>query len=98
MTQPLRVIDRADLKSRLDAFQARCDHLLEQGQHLFARIRASSKYHDQTDNGEIFPIVIGPGPDYKVQGGPGGQYRLQDVDLFVAFDEDAPPVQITFEK
>lgn len=67
----------------------------KQGQRLYAKIRKSSKYYDQNDlakadperwGGFPFPVYIEVGdPDgYVVQGGPGGQYRLSDVDLYVA--------------
>lgn len=52
-------------------------------QNLFARIRKSSKYFGQTPPGELFEVCIVGGGEYLVQGGPGGQYRLADVDLFV---------------
>ncbi len=41
-------------------------------------------------------MVITSSPEYAVSGGPGGQYRLKDVDLFAEFTPGVPPVQITF--
>ena len=57
----------------------------KQGQQLFAKIKRSSKYFGQTSKGELFEVFVEAGhPDaYVVQGGPGGQYRLSDVTLFV---------------
>ena len=39
----------------------------------------------QTDGGWPFAVYVLPGDPagYVVQGGPGGQYRLSDVSLFV---------------
>lgn len=58
----------------------------ERQHQLYARIRESSKYHGQTKDGALFPVYIDPNAvdvDYVVKGGPGGQYRLRDVDLIV---------------
>jgi hypothetical protein len=58
---------------------------------LFAVIKRTSKYFGQTEPGERFPVFISPkrGSDYPVQGGPGGQYRLADVQLWVVEDGKA---------
>lgn len=57
-------------------------------QQLFARIKRSSKYYGQTERGALFEVYIRPGDpaQYLVQGGPGGQYRLADVNLFILAD------------
>lgn len=94
---PLRVVDRDLLRKEFSAIEARQAVLTEQGQKLLARIRPSSKYHGQSEEGALFAVCIGPSGDYSVFGGPGGQYRLSDVDLFAVFDETKPPTQITFE-
>lgn len=94
---PLRVIDRDLLRKEFAAIEARQAVLTDQGQKLMARIRPSSKYHGQGKEGALFAVCIGPIGDYCVFGGPGGQYRLSDVDLFAVFDETRPPTQITFE-
>ena len=54
-----------------------------QGQQLFARIKKSSEYAHQTD--KLFPVRVGTPPydDYAVHGGPGGVYRLSDVNFYV---------------
>lgn len=54
-------------------------------QQIHARIKRNSKYYGQTEKGELFPVYINPqcGYDYVVEGGPGGRYRLSDVNLFV---------------
>ena len=45
------------------------------GQQLFAKIKRSSKYYNQNE--------LATYGEYCIQGGPGGQYRLADVNLFV---------------
>lgn len=72
-------------------------------QQIYAKIRAESKYVHQNESAEREPdrwgwpfrvrIVGGPLWGYLVQGGPGGQYRLDDVDLFVI--EDGVEVKIS---
>lgn len=54
-----------------------------QGQQLFARIKKSSEYAHQTD--QLFPVRVGTPPyeNYAVKGGPGGVYRLSDVNFYV---------------
>lgn len=54
-----------------------------QGQQLFARIKKSSEYAHQSD--KLFPVRVGAAPydDYAVHGGPGGVYRLRDVNFYV---------------
>lgn len=62
---------------------------------LHARIREESKYFGQTAPGDLFKVYVQDTTDvYVVGGGPGGQYRLRDVDLFA---EVAPGrfIQIT---
>lgn len=53
------------------------------GQQLYARIKKTSDYAHQTD--KLFPVRVGEPPydDYAVHGGPGGVYRLRDVDFYV---------------
>ncbi len=60
------------------------------GQQIYARIKKSSKYYGQTAPGDLFPVYVeatGYREGYVVQGGPGGQYRLQDVNLYVVENE-----------
>lgn len=64
---------------------------ITQGQQLYAKIKRTSKYYSQTEPNQLFPVYVAAGPDhgcgdYRVQGGPGGQYRLSDVSLFVVYD------------
>lgn len=94
---PLRKIDVEDMRARFAAIESRQAELKLRGQQLLARIRPTSKYYGQGEEGAMFPVCVGPAGQYCVAGGPGGQYRLQDVDLFAVFEDSAPPVQITFE-
>lgn len=94
--QPLRSIDREQMRKDFAAIESRQAELTALGQRLLARIRPASKYFGQGNEGEIFPVCIGPGGEYCVVGGPGGQYRLADVDLFAVYDDSRPPIQITF--
>lgn len=93
---PLRIVDAEQMRKDFAAIEARQAVLTQQGQKLLARIRPSSKYYGQGNEGALFSVCIGPGGEYSVMGGPGGQYRLSDVDLFAVFDESRPPTQITF--
>ncbi|WP_374347705.1 hypothetical protein [Chitinimonas sp.] len=61
-------------------------------QQLYAKIKRSSKYFHQNAHAQAnpdrwgwpFKVHIDPRfGDYAVQGGPGEQYRLADVNLFV---------------
>lgn len=62
-------------------------------QQLYAKIKKSSKYYNQNEWAKSdpeswggFPFAVEICPErggYAVQGGPGGQYRLEDVNLFV---------------
>ena len=80
------------------------DKLAQVGQQIQASIRKDSKYYGQmkyyglidgtqADPDALFPVLINDNPDYRVQGGPGGQYRLKDVHLHVLFN--GQPVAIT---
>lgn len=93
---PLRVVDVEQMRKEFAAFEARQAVLTQQGQKLLARIRPSSKYYGQGVEDTLFAVCIGPGGEYRVLGGDGGQYRLSDVDLFAVFDDEKPPTQITF--
>lgn len=93
-----RVIDVEVARTEHAAFEVKCANTMVTGQKLLARIRPSSKYYGQGDEGLLFPIAIASRNEYGVVGGPGGQYRLNDVDLFAVFAEDSDPIQITFER
>ncbi|WP_236749970.1 hypothetical protein [Acidovorax carolinensis] len=94
---PMRKIDHDLMRKEFAEIEARNAVLMQDGQRLMARIRPSSKYYGQGEDDALFPVCIGFAGDYCVIGGPGGQYRLRDVDLFAVFDDRKPPTQITFE-
>lgn len=64
------------------------------GQQLYAEIKKSSKYANQAElcrtsaYGYPFKVHIthDHGGNYRVKGGVGGQYRLEDVNLYVIED------------
>lgn len=62
---------------------------VKSGQQLFAKIKRSSKYYGQGERGALFEVFVEAGNPaaYLVQGGPGGQYRLSDVNIFVVQGE-----------
>lgn len=98
MTTPSRKVDLDVARAQHAAIEARCEVLMGTGQKLLARIRPTSKYFGQGVEGQLFPVVVAHKGEYGVVGGPGGQYRLRDVDLFAVFSDDVEPIQITFEK
>lgn len=63
------------------------------GPEYFARIRPGSKYAGQ-DNGKPFPVRLNdcPTDGYLWRGGPGGQYRHSDLNLFVKSAGDLVPL------
>lgn len=55
-------------------------------QQLYAKIKKSSKYSGQEYNLAEYPFpveIVDSKDDYMVRGGPGGNYRLKDLELFV---------------
>lgn len=62
------------------------------GQQLYAGIRETSKYASQADWQRVrgpypFPVRFQAAKDgYVIKGGVGGQYRLEDVELYVMND------------
>lgn len=58
---------------------------VKRGQQLYAKIKRSSKYYGQGKAGALFEAFVEAGEPtgYLVQGGPGGQYKLSDVDLYI---------------
>lgn len=76
---------------------------VRQRQQLYAKVKESSKYYGQNTIAQNDPerwgwpfavrIVGSNHQGCLVQGGPGGQYPLGDVDLFVV--EDGCEIQIS---
>lgn len=90
------LIDASTPEGRLKIAQYEHEHAekITRGQQLYAKIKRSSKYCYQNDlaiadpkrwGGFPFPVFVEAGDPlgYVVQGGPGGQYRLSDVRLYV---------------
>lgn len=70
---------------------------IESGQQIYARIKPRSKYYGQGERDALFPVYIEAldfAEAYAVQGGPGGQYRLSDVNLFIV-DENGREMRIS---
>lgn len=62
-------------------------------QLVLAEIKRSSKYYGQTEPNVLFPVYVdSQRGDYCIQGGPGGQYRRADVNLYVL--DGKTPVRI----
>ena len=81
-------MNTSDGRAQLAAHEAEKDSMINLGQQIFAKIKKSSKYYGQTSPGELFAVFIDASmrSEYRIQGGPGGQYRLADVNLFVVED------------
>ncbi|MBL4625788.1 MAG: hypothetical protein JKY42_11715 [Flavobacteriales bacterium] len=59
---------------------------------VYARIRSTSKYHGQ-DEGIPFPVSLNVGHQqlangFYIQGGPGGNYRPEDLDFYTKKGEE----------
>lgn len=75
-------------RAKVAAYEAEKAEKVKSGQQLYARIKRTSKYYGQGERGALFPVYVEArwAKSYAVQGGPGGQYRLTDVNLFVVDD------------
>jgi hypothetical protein len=84
------MIDMEISISKIKQLKAERAALIEVGQRLYARVRPESKYYGQGEKDALFPVYVltREAAGYVVLGGPGGQYRLEDVDLFVVGDGD----------
>lgn len=90
-------------RSKAEEHERAQAHQVRLGQQLYAKIKPTSKYFLQNDwamaeaarwGGFPFMVRIDPAyGEYCVQGGPGGQYRLEDVNLFVV--ENGRELQIS---
>ena len=82
-----RILDMGIPEGRAECerYDAEKAEKVKSGQQLYAKIKRSSKYYGQGERGALFEVfvVAGNPAAYLVQGGPGGQYRLSDVNLFV---------------
>ena len=75
-------------RAKVAAYEAEKAEKVKSGQQLYAKIKRTSKYYGQGERGALFPVYVEAGwaEGYVVQGGPGGQYRLKDVNLFIMDD------------
>lgn len=99
--EPVRFRSAAEIQTEAEAYERenaerieRKAERIERGQHLYAKIKRSSKYYGQTPPGALFAVFLEPGDSYVVKGGPGGQYRLTDVNLFIK-DDDGRELKIS---
>lgn len=75
-------------RAKVAAYEAEKAKKVKSGQQLYAKIKRTSKYYGQGEHGALFPVYVEArwAKGYAVQGGPGGQYRLIDVNLFIVDD------------
>lgn len=75
-------------KKSIAEYKAEQTKKVESGQQIYAKIKRTSKYFGQGEPNALFKVFVDVGhPEaYLVKGGPGGQYRLADVNLFVVAD------------
>lgn len=92
-----RILDMVTPEGRAECarYDAERAEKVKSGQQLYAKIKRSSKYYGQGEKGELFEVFVEAGNPaaYLVQGGPGGQYRLSDVNLYIV--EDGREVRIS---
>ena len=83
----MRVVTIEEIEAEQQAQDRENLRLAARGTQLVASIKKSSKYFGQGKEGARFPVSIQAcdprcADAYVVRGGPGGQYRLADVNLF----------------
>ena len=85
-----RILDMGTPEGRAEsaAYEEEKSVKVKSGQQLYAKIKRTSKYYGQGNKGALFKVFVGTVNlgDYVVQGGPGGQYRMSDVNLYVVED------------
>lgn len=96
-------LDKNDARAEYERRQNEKSAFVRQGQQLYAKVKESSKDYGQNAIAQNDPERWGwpfavriVGSNHRgclVQGGPGGQYPLGDVDLFVV--EDGCEIQIS---
>ena len=71
--------------SKIAEYKTQKAEKVKSGQQLYAKIKRSSKYYGQGKVGDFFEVYVEAGEptSYLVQGGPGGQYKLSDVNLYI---------------
>lgn len=82
-----RILDLGTPEGRAESvrYETEKAEKVRSGQQLYAKIKRSSKYYGQGEKGALFEVFVEAGNPaaHLVQGGPGGQYRLADVNLFI---------------
>lgn len=74
-------------RKKIEDYRREKQERVQRGQQLYAKIKRASKYYGQGRKEGLFEIAIVPScGEYCVQGGPGGQYTLRDVNLYVCED------------
>lgn len=73
MTNLLVKIDKEVARADLVVLKAHCEVLMDTRKKLLGRIRTTSKYFGQGEEGQLFPVVAVSSEEYGVIGGPCGQ-------------------------
>ena len=86
------LMSHEELSERARRYQEELARKCSAPQQIYASIRPDSKYFHQTPAGERFKVyILDPDIDgFCIVGGPGGKYRLCDVNLYVL--DDGKPV------
>lgn len=87
----LRIVDLNTPEGRAEVAREKAEKeaMVRRGQQLYAKIKRNSQYYGQGKEGALFEVFVesSSSPEaYVVQGGPGGQYRLKDVNLYIVED------------
>lgn len=102
---PIHLKTEAELREIRDRYREKCADMKIHGQHLYAKIKPTSKYFYQNEIAQkdpekwgCFPFKVWVGGNdplggYLVHGGPGGQYCLSDVNLFIV--DEGREIQIS---
>ena len=92
-----RIVDMGTPEGRaeVESYERSKAEKVRSEQQLYAKIKRTSKYYGQGDKGALFEVFVEAGNPaaYLVRGGPGGQYRLGDVNLYIV--EDGREVRIS---
>lgn len=78
-------VSTAEGRAKAEEYERQKAAQVRIGQQIWAKIKRSSKHYGQGERNALFEVFIEAGDPagYLVQGGPGGQYRLSDVNLFI---------------
>lgn len=96
--QHMEIVDMSteEGRAKVDEYERDKAETVRYGQQIYAKIKRSSKYYNQNEwaaaepkrwGGFPFKVRVDPAyGEYCIQGGPGGQYRMADVNLYVVED------------